>query len=88
MAVKINVLAYLCVLLQQTGEVVEERVLGAQEVKLVVSLLPIHQVSQELPPVPGHKLGRQFHYVSGKYTQTKIEMTRKRANCCQASTKP
>ena len=53
----------LAVLLHQLGEVVEQRVLLAEEVKLVVPLLPNHQLVQELGSIPGHKLSRQLHYV-------------------------
>ena len=53
----------LAVLFHQLGEVVEQRVLLAEEVKLVVPLLPHHQFVKELGSVPGHKLGCQLHNV-------------------------
>lgn len=52
------------ILLNQFGEVVEETVLGSQEVKLIVSLLSVHQVGQKLTPIPGHKLRCQLHHIS------------------------
>lgn len=54
---------HLGVLLHQLREVVEEAVLRAQEVKLVVALLFLHQLGQKLAPIPGHKLSRQLHHV-------------------------
>ena len=57
---------YLGVLLHKLGEVVEEAVLGPQEVKLVVPLLLLHELREKLPPVPGHKLGRQLHHIQVK----------------------
>lgn len=54
---------HLGVLLHQLREVVEEAVLRAEEVKLVVALLFLHQLGQKLAPIPGHKLSRQLHHV-------------------------
>ena len=44
------------VLLKKFGEVLEKRVLWTEKVKLEVSLLSVHQVSQKLPSIPGNEL--------------------------------
>lgn len=54
---------YLGVLLHQLGEVIEEAVLGPQEVKLVVPLLLLHQLGEKLTSVPRHELGCQLDHV-------------------------
>lgn len=73
---------YLCVLLHQLGEVVEEAVLGAKEIKLVVPLLLLHELGEELPPVPGHKLRRELHHVQvegrdGRRVRDELELGRR-----------
>lgn len=57
---------HLGVLFHQLREVVEEAVLWAEEVKLVVALLFLHQLGQKLASIPGHKLSRQLHHVQVK----------------------
>lgn len=57
---------YLRVLLNQLREVVKQAVLRAKEVKLIVPLLFLHQLRQELPPIPSHKLRRQLHHIQVK----------------------
>lgn len=47
---------HLGVLLQQLGEVLEERVLRSEKVKLVVALLSVHQTRQELTAVTSYEL--------------------------------
>lgn len=37
--------------------------LGAKEIKLVIPLLLLHELGEELPPVPGHELRRELHHV-------------------------
>jgi hypothetical protein len=37
--------------------------LRPQEIKLIVALLPVHQVRQKLTPIACHKLSRQLHDV-------------------------
>lgn len=49
------------VLFQESGKVLEEGMLGPQEVKLVIPLLPIHKCGEELTTITGHKLGCQSH---------------------------
>ena len=61
-----SVTPYLGVLLHQLGEVVEEAVLRAEEVKLVVPLLLLHELSEELTSVASDKLGSQFDDVQVK----------------------
>ena len=51
------------VLLHQLGEVVEETVLGTQEVEEVVALLSLHHCCQKLTPVASHKLGSQLYNI-------------------------
>lgn len=58
--------SYLSVLFNQFGEVVEETMLGPQEIKLVVPLLFLHQLGEELPAIPSHELGCQFDHVQVK----------------------
>ena len=57
---------YLCILLHQLGEVVEQAVLGPQEVKLVVPLLFLHELGEKLPAVAGDKLGGELDDVQVK----------------------
>ena len=52
---------YLSVLLHQLGEVVEEAMLGPQEVKLVVPLLLADQTRHKLAAITRHELSRQPH---------------------------
>lgn len=54
---------HLCILLHQLCEVVEEAVLWTEKVKLIVALLFLHQLSQKLAPIPGHKLSCQLYYI-------------------------
>jgi hypothetical protein len=49
---------YFCILLQQLGKVLKERVLGTKEVKLVVPLLPCHQSGEKLTTITSYELGR------------------------------
>lgn len=51
---------YLRVLLQQSREVLEQRMLGTKEIKLMVSLLLFHQVRKELSAVARYELRGQF----------------------------
>ena len=55
----------LCVLLDELCEVVEQAVLRTQEIKLIVSLLSIHQIREKTAAVSGHKLSCQLDHVSG-----------------------
>lgn len=57
---------HLGILFHQLREVVEEAVLWAEEVKLVVALFLLHQLGQKLAPIPGHKLSRQLHHIQVK----------------------
>lgn len=54
---------HLGILFHQLREIVEEAVLWAEEVKLVVALLFLHQLGQKLAPIPGYKLSRQLHHI-------------------------
>lgn len=56
-------ICYLSILFNQFGEVVEETVLRAQEIKLVIPLLFLHQLGEELPAIPSNKLGCQLYHV-------------------------
>lgn len=74
-------LEYLCVLLHQLGEIVEEAVLGAKEIKLVIPLLLLHELGEELPPVAGHELRRELHHVQvegrdGRRIRDELELGR------------
>lgn len=40
--------------------------LGAEEVKLIVALLFLHQLCQKLAPIPSHKLSCEFYHVQVK----------------------
>ena len=65
----IIVYIYLCVLFYKFCEVIEEGVLGSQEIKLVVPLFSVHQVCQKLASISGHKLSCQFHYITANKYQ-------------------
>lgn len=51
------------ILLQQFGEVLEERVLRTQKIELIIPLFSIHQIGQELPAISGDKLSCQLDNV-------------------------
>lgn len=46
-----RVFHYLSVLLEQLGKVLKQGVLRPQKIELEVSLLPIHEVGEELPEI-------------------------------------
>lgn len=58
--------AHLGVLLNEFGEVVEKAVLRPQEVKLVVPLFFLHELSEKLAAVAGNKLGRELDNIKIK----------------------
>ena len=65
---------YLCVLLDQFGEVREQAVLWPEEVKLVIPLFSVHQVGQKLPTITGNKLCCQLDDITVTQRQTVLEM--------------
>nr|CAD7448294.1 unnamed protein product [Timema bartmani] len=75
---------YLGVLFQELGEILEQGVLRSQEVKLVVSLLPVHQVGQELSAITRHKLSCQLHNVPGRKQTLNLVLT---VVCCNDTPK-
>lgn len=56
-------ISYLGILFQQFGEVLKERVLGSEKIKLIVALFSVHQVGQKLAAVTSDKLCSQLHNV-------------------------